>query len=86
MSKPLHLSIVMIGLAMLFGCTVGPDYKRPKVTVPVAFKELKGWKQAQPRDQEVTAKWWMVFNDPLLNDLETQVVISNQSLAQAEAQ
>ena len=86
MSKPLHLSIVMIGLAMLFGCTVGPDYKRPKVTVPVAFKELKGWKQAQPRDQEVTAKWWMVFNDPLLNDLEAQVVISNQSLAQAEAQ
>jgi NodT family efflux transporter outer membrane factor (OMF) lipoprotein len=85
MNKPLHLSIVMIGLAMLFGCTVGPDYKRPKVTVPVAFKELKGWKQAQPRDQEMTAKWWMVFNDPLLNALETQVAISNQSLAQAEA-
>jgi NodT family efflux transporter outer membrane factor (OMF) lipoprotein len=77
--------MVMIGLAMLFGCAVGPDYKRPDVTVPVAFKELKGWKQAQPRDQETAAGWWMVFNDPLLNTLEEQVSISNQSLAQAEA-
>ena len=31
-------------------------------------------------------KWWKVFNDPLLNSLEEQVSVSNQSLAQAEAQ
>ena len=30
--------------------------------------------------------WWTVFGDPLLNALEEQVVVSNQSLAQAEAQ
>lgn len=85
MNKPLHRSVIMIGLAMFFGCAVGPDYTRPKVAVPVAFKELKGWKQAQPRDQETAAQWWMVFNDPLLNTLEAQVTLSNQSLAQAEA-
>ncbi|MCK9195812.1 MAG: efflux transporter outer membrane subunit, partial [Syntrophales bacterium] len=86
MNKPLHLCIVMIGLVMLFGCTAGPDYKRPTVNVPVAFKELKGWKEAQPRDHEITIQWWKVFNDPLLNSLEEQVSISNQSLVQAEAQ
>lgn len=86
MNKLLHLCIVMIGLVMFFGCTVGPDYKRPTVNVPVAFKELKGWKEAQPRDDGIRTDWWKIFNDPLLNSLEEQVSISNQSLAQAEAQ
>ncbi len=86
MNKPSHICIVMVGLAMFFGCTVGPDYKRPTINVPVAFKELKGWKEAQPRDHEITTQWWKVFNDPLLNSLEEQVSISNQSLVQAEAQ
>ncbi|MGH8710711.1 MAG: efflux transporter outer membrane subunit, partial [Burkholderiales bacterium] len=31
-------------------------------------------------------KWWEAYNDPLLNNLEEQVNISNQNLAQAEAQ
>jgi len=86
MNKPLHRGISMIGLVMLFGCAVGPDYKRPPVPVPVAFKEMKGWKEAQPRDDRIKTEWWKVFNDPLLNSLEEQVSLSNQSLAQAEAQ
>ena len=86
MNKLLHLCIVMIGLVMFFGCTVGPDYKRPTVNVPVAFKELKSWKEAQPRDDGIRTDWWKIFNDPLLNSLEEQVSISNQSLAQADAQ
>ena len=87
MKKPLHRGIVLIGLVMLFGCAaVGPDYKRPAVPVPAAFKEMKGWKEAEPRDAAITTEWWKIFNDPLLNSIEEQVSISNQSLAQAEAQ
>jgi NodT family efflux transporter outer membrane factor (OMF) lipoprotein len=40
---------------------------------------------AEPRDQDIHAKWWEIYNDPLLNSLEEQVSISNQNLAQAEA-
>ena len=86
MNKLLHLSVIMIGLVMLSGCAAGPDYKRPPVPVPVAFKELKGWKEAQPRDDTIKDQWWEAFVDPLLNSIEEQVSISNQSLAQAEAQ
>jgi NodT family efflux transporter outer membrane factor (OMF) lipoprotein len=86
MNKPLHRSIIMIVVMILFGCAVGPDYKRPLVNAPAAYKELKGWREAQPRDDVIKAEWWRVFNDPLLNSLEEQVGISNQSLAQAEAQ
>lgn len=70
----------------LTGCAVGPDYIRPGVEVPPAFKEMEGWKIAQPRDLEVRGNWWEIFNDPLLNALEEQVDVSNQNLAAAEAQ
>ncbi|MDD5579266.1 MAG: efflux transporter outer membrane subunit [Methylobacter sp.] len=67
-------------------CTVGPDYKRPAVPLSAEFKELQGWKQAQPRDHEISGNWWEAFEDPYLNSLEQRVDISNQSIAQAEAQ
>ena len=71
---------------VLLGCTVGPDYQRPASFATTHFKELKGWKQAQPHDHELPGKWWEMFNDPVLNGLEEQVNSSNQSIAQAEAQ
>ena len=71
---------------MLIACTVGPDYRRPASATSTHFKELKDWKQAQPRDHELPGKWWEIFNDPDLNALEDQVNIANQSIAQAEAQ
>jgi NodT family efflux transporter outer membrane factor (OMF) lipoprotein len=70
----------------LAACTVGPDYKRPAMPVPAEFKEMQGWKLAQPRDHELVGNWWEIFDDPYLNALEQQVDISNQSVAQAEAQ
>jgi len=81
-----HTKLVALALplALLGACTVGPDYVRPQVETPAAFKE--GWKQAEPRDHEDRGKWWEVFNDPLLNSLQEQVDISNQTLAKAEAQ
>ena len=81
----IKLIALALPLMQLGACTLGPDYVRPGVDEPAAFKELNGWKTAQPRDQEMRGKWWEYFNDPLLNSLEEQVSISNQNLAQAEA-
>jgi NodT family efflux transporter outer membrane factor (OMF) lipoprotein len=74
------------GMLMLAACTVGPDYVRPVADKPVAYKEMDGWKTAQPRDQELRGKWWEAYNDPLLNGMMEQVSISNQNLVQAAAQ
>ena len=67
---------------------VGPNYKLPPAPVPAAFKEPppEGWKEAQPNDTAVKGKWWEVYNDAKLNELEEQVVISNQNVLAAEAQ
>jgi NodT family efflux transporter outer membrane factor (OMF) lipoprotein len=73
-------------LITLSACMVGPDYVKPKVDTPASYKELEGWKKAQPQDHVPRGTWWTIYNDPQLNALEEQVNISNQNLAVAEAQ
>jgi NodT family efflux transporter outer membrane factor (OMF) lipoprotein len=80
---------LLLSLGLLAGCAaVGPNYHKPAVETPGAFKEAPpaGWKTAQPRDAALRGKWWETFGDPQLNALEEQVSVSNQTLAQAEAQ
>lgn len=76
---------VAIGATLLAGCAVGPDYHRPEMPAPVAYKETAGWKIAEPRDELVRGKWWKMFGDSALDALLEQVNVSNQSLKVSEA-
>ncbi|MGA2936105.1 MAG: efflux transporter outer membrane subunit [Syntrophobacteraceae bacterium] len=80
-----HATIPLL-LAVLSACTVGPDYLKPKVETPASYKEVQGWKKAEPQDNIPRGPWWTIYNDRQLNALEEQVNISNQNLAAAEAQ
>lgn len=67
----------------------GPSYHRPAPIISERFKELKpaaGWQAANP-DAATFPKgeWWTIYNDPVLNQFEEQIDISNQNLKQAEA-
>lgn len=73
-------------VTLLTACTVGPDYVRPTAVVPAAYKEMAGWKAAQPKDNCIKGAWWEIFNDSQLNALEEKVNISNQNIIAAEAQ
>lgn len=95
-SRRLPLLVGMVGMAclLLAGCAVGPDYVRPDAAVPTHFKEAAAsgkWVQlgAQP-DGTATYSgdeaWWLAFKDPVLNGLQEQVRIDNQSIRIAEAQ
>lgn len=78
--------ITVIGSLLLSSCMVGPDYVRPKDVVPAHFKETKGqWQTVHPQDANDKGAWWLVFHDPLLNDLERQLNQFNQTIIQAEA-
>ena len=74
---------------LLSACAVGPNYVRPPVVTPPAFKEApnaqNGWVPSQPMDTIDRGAWWSVFNDETLNGLEQKVAISNQTVAQALA-
>ena len=66
-------------------CTVGPDYVRSTAPVPAAYKELKGWKRATPGDDVDRGTWWDVFKDKKLDTFESQIELSNQTVAAAQA-
>jgi hypothetical protein len=70
---------------LLAGCLVGPDYERPAAPTPVRFKEAEGWKLGEPQDAADRGAWWAIYNDPVLDELERQIDISNQTLRAAEA-
>ncbi|HVW84610.1 MAG TPA: efflux transporter outer membrane subunit, partial [Bryobacteraceae bacterium] len=87
--------IAIPAVAILFaaGCSVGPKYQKPVTPVvpawkeapPESFKESQGWKVGQPGDASLRSDWWTIFGDPDLNNLETQIDVSNQNLKTAEA-
>ena len=83
-SRASLLTVAILG-SQISACTVGPDYLRPEAPVATEFKELNGWKTAEPQDHVMSSDWWTAFNDPMLNQLQQQVT-ANQSLIQAEAQ
>jgi NodT family efflux transporter outer membrane factor (OMF) lipoprotein len=87
-SRPFRVlapSLLCLAVASLGGCMVGPNYHRPTAPTSAEFKEVAGWKAAAPSDALDRGQWWTLFNDPVLNDLEAKVEVSNQNLAAAEA-
>ncbi len=93
MSK--RLASVLLPLLLLgTGCTVGPNYKRPVVTVPPAYRgetadQLASQNAASLGDE----KWWTVFQDAELQKLihtalqqNFDVRIAATRILQAEAQ
>jgi NodT family efflux transporter outer membrane factor (OMF) lipoprotein len=78
--------LFLLAIFWLGGCTVGPNYVRPKAEVPADYKESNDWKVAQPSAEAIKGKWWEVYKDPLLNTLEEKIDVSNQSLKAAQAQ
>ena len=86
-SKPSHLAALLC--VSLTGCTVGPALSQAPATVPAApnykespvnFHDANGWKVASPQDAMLHGNWWEIFNQPELNDLESQLNINNQNI------
>ncbi len=74
-----------VAALLLAGCAVGPDYVRPPVDVPTAYKEDQGWKPADPQIIDVAHPWWGLYGDLTLSALVAQANQANQNIRQAEA-
>ena len=89
--------LTLTALALLAGCKpVGPNYNRPGYTAPTNYKEIGAssvvpppnptggnWQPASPSDGMLRGKWWEVYNDTQLNQLEDLVTPQNQTLRAA---
>jgi outer membrane protein, multidrug efflux system len=88
-------SALMAALLALAGCSLAPKYGVPSTPTSATFKEaphapLKSeeagtWKFAQPSEEVARGRWWTVFEDPKLNELEEQALAANRNLAAAAA-
>ncbi|MFZ0661848.1 MAG: efflux transporter outer membrane subunit [Acidobacteriaceae bacterium] len=68
MIRPRHA--VLLLCLTLAGCTVGPNYHRPSVNLPPAYRGLAPTLSAQPSPASLgNEEWWKVFQDPVLQQL-----------------
>jgi outer membrane protein, multidrug efflux system len=74
----------LVAASLMVGCVVGPNYKRPPVQAPAAYKTEPPWRPAAPSDSLPKGAWWEAFNDAELNNYEQQLLQANQSLEAAK--
>src|SRR5512147_919496 len=78
MRRTLALSLAVLLAAQ--GCAVQPDYKRPPVELPAAWKE-----SAQNPASAAGGNWWRIYADPALEALVAEALERNSDLARAAA-
>jgi len=83
--RPARGSWMALGLftaALASGCAIGPDYKRPPVTPPEAFRaQMTPGETASLAD----APWWEAFGDPALKALIQEALAGNYTVRIAAA-
>jgi outer membrane protein, multidrug efflux system len=80
----------LTSLALLFvllaGCTVGPNYQRPKLNVPPAYRGPAPSPAGTPSAASLgNEKWWTVFHDPVLQQLIRTALQHNYDIRIAAA-
>jgi outer membrane protein, multidrug efflux system len=73
--------LLLLALTLLLsGCLIGPDYMRPVVDVPAAFRY-------EDREAQETANtaWWHQFQDPVLDTLIAEALANNRNVKIAAA-
>jgi multidrug efflux system outer membrane protein len=61
-----RVTAVAAAVALLAGCAVGPNYKRPEITAPGSYYAQAGAAEARALTD---APWWQVFDDRALKSL-----------------
>src|SRR5207247_6046418 len=71
----------VVAAALLGGCAIGPDYKRPAVAEPPTFRGQAAAEAVSFAD----APWWEAFQDPNLKALIQEALARNYDVAIAAA-
>ena len=73
-------AVALLLAVPLSACMVGPDYRRPEVEVPVA------WRLGPTEAGEISnIAWWDQFQDPVLSNLVRTALANNKDLEIATA-
>ncbi len=77
--------VACLCLFMISGCAVGPDFQPPLAKVPENWAgPIPGGEPGVPAGKDL-ARWWTLFEDPVLSSLVQRALESNLDLRLAEA-
>lgn len=76
----LRVTTTSVLLLLLAGCAAGPKYKRASVVTPPTWSAEAPWRAAEPRDGIPKGTWWTLYQDSVLDQLETKALTANQSI------
>lgn len=74
-------------LLALHGCSLAPHYQVPPMDLPQHYREQSAdgpWHPAAT-PQVIAEQWWLLYQDPRLNDLQQRLLQANPDLAAALA-
>lgn len=70
---------------LLPACRSGPQYERPAIDMPPAWRVEAPWRVARPDDRRSRGPWWSRFADPQLDALQEKALAGSPTLAAAAA-
>lgn len=80
------LTLAALGLMLLGGCAVGPDYQRPEVGLPGQFRRAATDTNAQATiNSFADLGWWETFKDPQLTQYIAEALTNNWDVKIAAA-
>ena len=81
MKKLTAFMAAMMSSSLVVGCSVGPNYHRPVVQPPTAYRDLSENPQVQAQAASYAdLPWWQVFQDPQLQELIRTALKQNYDL------
>ncbi|HUL75287.1 MAG TPA: hypothetical protein VLT86_19395, partial [Vicinamibacterales bacterium] len=72
-SRSARIIVAIAAAALLGGCAIGPDYRRPAVAEPPTFRGQATAEAVSFAD----APWWEAFQDPTLKALIQEALRNN---------
>lgn len=85
--RPRLKPLAALLLLALHGCSLAPHYQVPPIDLPTQYREQSSdgpWHPAAT-PQVIAEQWWLLYQDPRLNDLQQRLLQANPDLAAALA-
>lgn len=75
----------LLVLALLSGCAIGPDYRRPETGLPATYPPLPQEEALDTATATLIPQWWTLYGDAALNKLVALSLENNADLRLAVA-
>ena len=83
MKRKLRIAAIMLPACLLAACAAGPDYKRPEMSLPESWPTKQDNTDHKVSDE--SEKWWKLYADTILDQLETEALAHNADIQIAAA-